>query len=245
MPRNDEFVKDFRYQFIQEEVDRLELKYSMPIGVSESVPDTINCNGWVYILSNPCMPGLLKIGMTTNSPQARAKEISSATGVPEKFVVEASYYSEDPRGDEARIHAALDEKRVNAGREFFRCSVAEAHEICKSYCLCESKASIEEIANDCVIICTDKPTKLNAHEWLEEFGLSYIGSPASILKAIFEIGCEQLDRINHDGISVIIESGFLRGIMTESHQSYLAYLEEVHEREMLTGIYGPRLPGGF
>lgn len=245
MANTAEVVQDFRYRFVQEEVKRLELKYSMPIDVSGYIPDSINSKGWIYILSNSCMPGLLKIGMTTNSPQARAKEISSSTGVPEKFVVEASYYSDDPRGDEARIHSSLSQYRINTGREFFRCSLADANEVCKSYCLCDAKASLEEIANDCSIICSDAPIKLDAHEWLEELGISYIGSPINILKAIFELGYTSLERINHDGLSVIIEGGFLRGIMTESHQSYLAHLEDLHERELLTGIYGPRLPGGF
>ena len=39
-------------------------------------------HGYVYILSNPGMPGLLKIGMTRFDPTRRVQELSSATGVP-------------------------------------------------------------------------------------------------------------------------------------------------------------------
>lgn len=46
------------------------------------IPSDFRMAGWVYILSNEYMPGIYKIGMTTNSPEARAKELSSATGVP-------------------------------------------------------------------------------------------------------------------------------------------------------------------
>ncbi|WP_421532005.1 GIY-YIG nuclease family protein [Lelliottia amnigena] len=245
MPLNDDFVKEDRYQFIHDEVLRLEFKYSMPIDVSGSIPETINSKGWIYILSNPCMPGLLKIGMTTISPQARAKELSSSTGVPEKFTIEASYFSDDPRGDEARIHAAMSEHRLNDSREFFTCSLDIADEICRSYYLCDSKSSLEEIANDYSIICTDKPIKLDLHEWFQEFNIPVVGSMTNALKAIFMLGSERLDEMGHDGISIIIENGEVRGIMSESHQSGIAYLEEIHERETITGIYGPRMPGGF
>lgn len=42
-------------------------------------------HGYVYILSNPSMPGLLKIGMTRFDPTRRVQELSSATGVPTQF----------------------------------------------------------------------------------------------------------------------------------------------------------------
>lgn len=245
MPLNDDFVKECSFAFIRDEVFRLEHKYSMPIDVGGSIPETINSKGWIYILSNPCMPGLLKIGMTTTSPHIRAKELSSATGVPEKFVVEGAYFSDDPRGDESAIHAALSTHRINDSREFFKCSLAVADEICRSYCLCDVKSTLEEIANGYAIICADKPIKFNVHEWFEELCVPTIGCKINALRAIFELGCERIDDMSRDGISVIIEDGELRGILNESHQSFLAYLEEVHERESSTGIYGPRMPGGF
>lgn len=80
---------------------------------------SINTYGFVYILANMYMPGIYKVGMTTRSPRARAEEISSATGVPEGFDV--LYYAEvlNPAMEERRVHAELDEYRINDGREFF------------------------------------------------------------------------------------------------------------------------------
>lgn len=245
MPINEDFVKERQHGFIRDEVHRLEHKYSMPIDIGGNIPETINSKGWIYILSNPCMPGLLKIGMTTNPPSVRAKELSSSTGVPEKFVVEGAYFSDDPRGDEAAIHSALNEHRINEAREFFKCSLAVADEVCRSYCLCDAKSTLEELADGYAIICSDQPIKLNLHEWFEEFCVSTIGCKTNALRAIFELGCERLEDMSRDGISIIIECGEIRGVMSESHQSLLAYLEEINERETLTGIYGPRLPGGF
>ena len=43
--------------------------------------------GWVYVLTNPAMPGLVKIGLTSRNPQVRAAELTQATGVPAPFVI--------------------------------------------------------------------------------------------------------------------------------------------------------------
>lgn len=46
--------------------------------------------GYVYILSNAAMPGLLKIGKTTRTPDERARELARGTGVPGPYTVEHS-----------------------------------------------------------------------------------------------------------------------------------------------------------
>ena len=82
--------------------------------------------GFVYILSNPAMPGLVKIGLTERDPYERAFELDVATGVPTPFYVEAFFVSDDPRRDEAAIHILLDVHRVSSNREFFRLEVQQA-----------------------------------------------------------------------------------------------------------------------
>ena len=54
------------------------------------MPDDDNMDGFIYIMSNPDMPGLVKVGMTKNDPTNRATELTT-TGVPQRFVVE--YYA--------------------------------------------------------------------------------------------------------------------------------------------------------
>jgi hypothetical protein len=39
----------------------------------------------VYVLTNEAMPGLVKIGLTTDSVEARLTQLSSHTGVPLPF----------------------------------------------------------------------------------------------------------------------------------------------------------------
>lgn len=74
--------------------------------------------GYVYILSNPGMPRLLKVGQTSGSIQQRIDQLSSATGVPKPFVIEAYFVSSAPKEDERRLHETLASYRL-PGREFF------------------------------------------------------------------------------------------------------------------------------
>ena len=83
--------------------------------------------GFVYIFSNPAMPGLLKIGYTGRIPTDRANELSS-TGVPVPFEVEYYCIVEEASDIETQVHAHLAVVRRSADREFFRVSVREAIE---------------------------------------------------------------------------------------------------------------------
>jgi ribosomal protein L37AE/L43A len=81
--------------------------------------------GSLYILSNPSMPGLVKIGMTEGDVSERVNQLSSGTSVAEPFVLEASITSSDPSKDEQLVHKQLAEYR-KPKREFFAMSVQEA-----------------------------------------------------------------------------------------------------------------------
>ncbi len=79
----------------------------------------------VYILDNESMPGLFKVGFTTNPVGFRMKELYS-TGVPTPFrVVAVLDVPESKKGTYAKIvertaHRLLDKYRVSGSREFFR-----------------------------------------------------------------------------------------------------------------------------
>lgn len=75
----------------------------------------------VYILINPSMQGLLKIGMTTRSSEERAAELSAGTNMPTKFVVAYEVQVSNGREAEKAIHNALAVRgyRVSDNREFF------------------------------------------------------------------------------------------------------------------------------
>lgn len=85
--------------------------------------------GYVYLLSNSSMPGLVKVGFTERPLEERLAELSAASGVPSPFVLEYSILVEDQSAAEEEIHAALDAYRVNDSREFFRVETREARRV--------------------------------------------------------------------------------------------------------------------
>jgi hypothetical protein len=74
------------------------------------------------------MPGLLKIGTTTNTPNERMSELHS-TGVPTPFQLELSIKVTNGFDAEKISHNALANYRVAKNREFFRIGVEKAIEI--------------------------------------------------------------------------------------------------------------------
>jgi Zn finger protein HypA/HybF involved in hydrogenase expression len=105
---------------------------------SNSLFEIRNVPGYLYILSNTEMPGLLKIGLTTRSVPDRVAELNSATGVPTAFTVEAYFESGDPKTHESAIHGLLAQKRVR-GREFFRVTREDAIAVARSVTLTEPR----------------------------------------------------------------------------------------------------------
>jgi T5orf172 domain len=81
--------------------------------------------GYVYILINPSMPGLLKIGKTLRDSRERARELGT-TGVPTPFQLAFEIFSEQHDKLEASIHRELIDFRVAGNREFFRYPLAKA-----------------------------------------------------------------------------------------------------------------------
>ena len=88
-------------------------------------------NQWVYVLSNPTSPGILKIGYTSLTPDERAKQISNATGVALPYKVEWAFKCFDGEQLEGEVHNKLREYRINNQREFFQINLEEAKEVIK------------------------------------------------------------------------------------------------------------------
>ena len=83
---------------------------------------------WVYILSNPALPNMLKIGYTKNDPETRAKQISASTGVALPYKVEWAFQCFNGEQLEQEVHRELESYRVNQNREFFDIPLVEAQE---------------------------------------------------------------------------------------------------------------------
>lgn len=85
--------------------------------------------GWVYILTNPALPGMVKIGLTTRTPAARAAELTGSSGVPLPFAVAWARAVSDCAFVETAVHRMLDDRRVSGKREFFRVNVNTARQV--------------------------------------------------------------------------------------------------------------------
>jgi hypothetical protein len=77
-------------------------------------------SGVLYVLTNPFMPGLVKIGCTTGPVEERIKALSSATGVPVAFQCHFAAQVESMTAKEKTLHQLFSDKRVNPNREFFQ-----------------------------------------------------------------------------------------------------------------------------
>ena len=82
--------------------------------------------GFIYIMYSRAIPHLYKIGYTENHPSQRAAELSRATGVPMEYVSIGHCETLYPQDDEKKVHEVLRRFRVNAGREHFKVSLAQA-----------------------------------------------------------------------------------------------------------------------
>mgnify|MGYP001186972457 FL=1 len=85
--------------------------------------DKIGNNGIVYIISNPAMPGLVKVGKTINLEDRLKSLYSSGVPLPFRCVYakEVDNYSDVER----KLHKGLNSHRENSNREFFRIAEEE------------------------------------------------------------------------------------------------------------------------
>ncbi len=128
--------------------------------------------GIVYILTNPCLDGWVKIGMTErNDIESRLKELNTPTNIPLSYRCYATYEVENPMIVEKSIHSLIDRvdnslharEQLSNGkireREFFKISPETAFGIfndiatlrgdrscLKPYAPTEEQAQEEEIA---------------------------------------------------------------------------------------------------
>ncbi|WP_428987954.1 GIY-YIG nuclease family protein [Methylocapsa aurea] len=77
--------------------------------------------GVLYVLRCLAMKDeVYKVGWTSSSAEQRARELSSATGVPVAFAVANAWHHSDPEALEKGVHAMLSPYRLNESREFFK-----------------------------------------------------------------------------------------------------------------------------
>jgi DNA gyrase/topoisomerase IV subunit A len=138
---------------------------------AEPSPD----KGYVYIMVNASIRGMIKVGFTERDVEQRRKELSSVPGVATPFKIYKVFPVPKGAGAEAEkiAHKALLHYRQK--KEFFRCSAAEADELIEAKLtkLMEEPAfdikatykSIKEAKQEFNKLC-DQKEKLN--NWVDE-----------------------------------------------------------------------------
>ncbi len=128
--------------------------------MSTSSKDPISGKGFIYILSNPSMPNLYKVGLTTNSVKQRIQELNS-TGVPRSFHLAKKYEIREDKllAVERHAHRKLTAKGLHHGKEFFEgpIHVVEA----------EVEDAIFEIAGETAIDLVGEAAKRKAESELK------------------------------------------------------------------------------
>lgn len=86
--------------------------------------------GWVYVVANKAVPGLVKVGFTTRpDPKKRLRELDQA-GLPYPYDLLYAQWVAEPQRIEKEAHHALSIHREN--REWFRCTAKEAEAVIRN-----------------------------------------------------------------------------------------------------------------
>jgi|TARA_B100001971_G_scaffold205701_1_gene223519 hypothetical protein len=119
--------------------------------------------GFIYIMSNPSFPYLLKIGKTTRTTIERAKEISSSSGVPTSFKIDYEIRTSSLDDAEKNIHKQLDKYRHRKEREFFKLPLNQAIIIVKGEIIRLLETEIGSLKTD-----LDKRVEKRRNDLIEE-----------------------------------------------------------------------------
>ncbi len=101
--------------------------------------------GWLYVISSPSLPGLVKLGCTRRlNPTLRVRELSSSS-LPEPYKAHCFVFSDDCFELENNIHKYFDKERVNPDREFFRIEPKDAIDVLRN----EFHVDVHFVDEDC------------------------------------------------------------------------------------------------
>jgi hypothetical protein len=96
--------------------------------------------GYIYVLENHGIPGVLKIGYTDRSVQDRVREINSSAGVITPWYSVSHFHCKSPKHIETLVHQSLNNHRVN--KEGFNVSLKQAKKVIENV-IEENNASID------------------------------------------------------------------------------------------------------
>lgn len=161
-------------------------------------------SGIVYVLSNPAMPGLVKIGKTTRgSVDARLGELYS-TGVPVPFECEFAGRVQDEGKVEKAFHLAFGPYRLNPKREFFQIEPEQAIALLQLMITEDVTPQLQEEADSVDVESKPASKKLKAQRPKQNFIEMGLEIGAELQFSPFEAACyvESESKVLHEGESL-------------------------------------------
>lgn len=144
--------------------------------------------GYVYILTNEAMPGLVKIGRTTRDVDIRAAELWQ-TGVPVKFRVEAYERTFDCVDLERLMHQDFAGHRVNASREFFTIDPEVAINRVRFFANLQAKLFVSQHFNGVTAVEYEHSVDPEA---IERLAMGFEGGEFAVIAAMAELTPDEL-----------------------------------------------------
>ena len=133
----------------------------------------------IYILTNPVMPDLVKIGKTSNLEE-RIRSLSAHTGVPIPFEVFYACEVVDANKIERHLHDGFGDHRINPRREFFRINPERVLSILQLLAIREVTPG-EDFVND----AEEQQALVKERERRESFRFSLVGiQPGATLRFV-------------------------------------------------------------
>jgi len=125
--------------------------------------------GIVYVLTNPAMPGLVKIGKTNRaSVSMRLNELYS-TGVPVPFECDFAGRVEDVSKVERAFHQAFSPYRINSKREFFQIEPDQAVALLELMVIEEVTPEFQAVADEVDESSKEASKKLKSSRPVQNF----------------------------------------------------------------------------
>ena len=116
--------------------------------------------GFIYIMTNPCLQNMVKIGYATDVEERR-KQLST-TALPYEYEVYATYETSGKLEDK-KLHSLIDnlnpELRVSKNREFFVMSASEAYGLLEAIAIISGSRDKLHKIKDVIVPDAPKPKR--------------------------------------------------------------------------------------
>ncbi|MGQ0533652.1 MAG: GIY-YIG nuclease family protein [Caulobacteraceae bacterium] len=197
-------------------------------------------NDIVYVVTNPAMPGLVKIGITQKTIEQRLRELDQ-TGVPLPFECFYAAIVSDCRAVERALHEAFDDHRLRKSREFFRLSPEKPRAIIRLLARQEVTPGADVVDND-----DDQRALDEERERRSRFDFESVGIPnGAELSSVFDdaVVCTvagrskvlfrgELTSLSRSALAVAHENGFRwKAVQGPAYWKYQGKTLDEHRHE--------------